>query len=543
MRKSLILSFLLLAVILKPDHSAAQSESQLRFCLGAEPKTFNPLLVADDASETIRYLTGGVLVRLNRMTQRLEPELAVSWKISGGGNTIDFTLRPNLYFSDGTPFSAEDVAYTVQQLMDPALHSPTGDSFRSSEGKVITRVTGKNQITIIFPKPIVGLDELFDQVAIMSARSPKKEMAVLGSYYLSENKSGSYLMLKRNPNYWKRDSAGRRLPYIDSVRLDIEENLDIEFLRLQRGQIDFINSLDAEYYNRLVASNPKLAFDAGASLDSEQIWFNQVPNSPLPAYKKTWFTSTNFRRAISESINREDLARVVFRGYARPAVSWISPANKFWFNAKLQPHPFDRRSALQLLAQDGFHMQNGTLRDHDGHAVEFSVITNAGNKARERMATMIQEDLAGIGIHLNVVTLDFPSLIERITRNFDYEACLLGLVNDDLNPNAQMNVWLSSAENHQWNPNQKTPATQWEAEIDTLMRLQASTLDVKKRKQAIDRVQEIVWQQEPFIYLVNKDALSGVSTRLENAHPVVLRPQVYWNIDELSIGTDGTRSR
>ncbi len=543
MRQHLLRLVFLLSVVVTAVGAAAPSGAQLRFCLRSEPKTLNPVLVADDASDTIRYLTGGVLMRLNRQTQQLEPGLATSWKVSDNGKTISFRLRQNVSFSDGTPFSAEDVVYTMQQLMDPTLHSPTGDAFRSGEGKVVTQVMSKNQVTVTFPAPVVGLDKLFDQVAIMSAKSPKKEMAVLGSYYVAENKAGAYLILKRNPNYWKHDPTGVQLPYIDSVRLDIQQNRDMEMLRLVRGEIDFVNSVDAEYYDKLVAQAPNLAYDAGVSLDSEQMWFNQVPTSPLPAYKKAWFTSTNFRRAISQSINRADLARVVFRGHARPAVSWVSPANQFWFNPRLQPHPFDQKSALQVLAQDGFHMQNGTLHDRDGHAVEFSVITNAGNKDRERMATMIQQDLAGIGIRLNIVTLDFPSLIERIARSFDYEACLLGLVNDDLDPNSQMNVWLSSAENHQWNPSQKTPATAWEAEIDGLMRAQASTLDLKKRKQAIDRVQEIVWQQEPFIYLVNKNAMSAVSTALHNARPVVLRPQVYWNIDQLTLGAELARNR
>lgn len=130
------LEFLVFGAVL----AFAQSGGELRFCLRSEPKTFNPLLVADDASETIRYLTGGVLVRLNRLTQQLEPELATTWKVSDNGKTITFKLRENVRFSDGTKFSAEDVAYTVQQLMDPALHSPTGDSFRSGEGKVATRV-------------------------------------------------------------------------------------------------------------------------------------------------------------------------------------------------------------------------------------------------------------------------------------------------------------------------------------------------------------------------------------------------------------------
>ncbi len=537
-----LLTSSLLAILLGASGVLAQSGGELHFCLRSEPKTFNPLLAADDASETVRYLTGGVLVRVNRLTQELEPGLATSWKVTNGGKTITFELRTGLRFSDGTPFSADDVASTMQQLMDPALHSPTGDAFRASEGKIQTEVLPKNRVRITFPAPIAGLDRLFDQVAIMSAKSPQKEMAVLGPYYVGENKAGSYLILTRNPNYWEKDPAGRQLPYIDSVRLDIQQNRDIEMLRLTRGEIHFINSVDADYFDKIAAQDPSMAHDAGASLDSEEMWFNQVANSPLPAYKKAWFTSTNFRRAVSEAINREDIARIVFRGHARPAVGPVSPANKFWFNAKLQAHPFDQKSALQRLAQDGFHLQDGTLRDHDGHAVEFSVITNAGNKARERMATMIQQDLSGIGIKLNVVTLDFPSLIERITHSFDYEACLLGMVNDELDPDAQMTVWLSSGDSHQWNPSEKTPATAWEAEIDKLMRAQASTLDSKKRKEDFDKVQEIAWQQEPFIYLVNKNALSAVSPALHNAHPVVLRPQVYWNIDQLSLSSEVARN-
>ncbi len=151
------------------------------------------------------------------------------------------------------------------------------------------------------------------------------------------------------------------------------------------------------------------------------------------------------------------------------------------------------------------------------------------------MATMIQEDLQKIGIHVNVVTLDFPSLIERMTQTFDYEAILLGLTNVGLDPNEQMNVWLSSSENHQWNPQEKTPETAWEAEIDRLMRAQASSADAKKRKEAFDRVQQIAQEQMPFIYLVNRNALSAVSEKVQGASPVILVPQTYWNIEWLSL--------
>ncbi|MGA8189371.1 MAG: ABC transporter substrate-binding protein [Candidatus Sulfotelmatobacter sp.] len=515
--------------------AVAQGGGELKFCLRMEPKTFDPLKVEDEASAAIRYLTGGVLLRVNRQTQELEPELAQSWKVSKDGRQITFRLRSGISFSDGTPFSAQDVAYTVQQLMDPTLHSATGDAFRSGAGNVETKAISPTQIAITFPAPVAGLDRLFDQVAILSEHSSLKEMAVLGPFMLADYNPGATVLLKRNPNYWKRDEQGRKLPYLDSIRLDIQANRDVEMLRFRRGELDLINSLDSEYFDKLATTSPQLVHDAGPSLDSEQLWFNEVAKAPIPAYKKNWFRSANFRRAISETINRDDLSRVVYHGHAQPAVGPFSPANKFWFNNKLKPQAYSPDAALKAMQSDGFRLENGALKDKDGNEVVFSIITNAGSKTRERMAVLIQDDLQKIGIHVNVVTLDFPSLIERMTQTFDYEAIILGLTNVDLDPNGEMNVWLSSSENHQWNPQQKVPETSWEAEIDRLMRAQASSTDPKRRKEAFDRVQEIVVVEEPFIFLINKNALSAVSTTVHGAAPVILSPQTFWNAERLTV--------
>jgi peptide/nickel transport system substrate-binding protein len=533
--KAFAVAVLSMGFLFLPGRAAAQGGGELRFCLRAEPKTFDPLKVDDDASGAIRYLTGGVLVRVNRQTQELEPGLALSWSVSKDGRQISFRLRSGISYSDGTPFSAEDVAYTIQQLMDPALHSPTGDAFRSGSGNVETKVISPTQISIRFPAPVAGLDRLFDQVVILSERSPKKEMAVLGPFMVADYKPGSTVLLKRNPNYWKTDAQGRKLPYLDSIRLDIQSDRDVEVLRFKRGELDLINSLDSEYFDKLAATSPQLVHDAGPSLDSEQLWFNEVAKSPIPGYKKNWFRSAAFRRAISEAINRDDLSRVVFHGHAQPALGPFSPANKFWFDGKLKPLAYSPDAALKALQAEGFRLENGALKDKDGNEVVFSIITNAGNKYRERMAVLIQDDLQKIGIHVNVVTLDFPSLIARMTQTFDYEAIILGLTNVDLDPNGEMNVWLSSSENHQWNPAQKAPETAWEAEIDQLMRAQASSSDPKKRKEAFDRVQEIVVEQEPFIFLINKNALSAVSPAVHGAAPVILAPQTFWNAEWLTV--------
>jgi peptide/nickel transport system substrate-binding protein len=509
--------------------TAMAQTNELRFAIRHQPKTLDPALVGDESEETVRYLTGGVLMRLNRETQQLQPEIATKWKVSKDGKSISFTLRDHLKFSDGTPFSADDVAFTMRRLMDKNLHAPMADAFHTPTDDFAVRVSSPTAITISFPSPIAGLDRLFDQVAIQSAKSPQKEMAVLGWFYVAEQKPGSYLLLNRNPNYYDRER-----PRVQSIRLDVLQSRDAEVLKFLRGELQMINSLDPEYFDRIAEQKPGAVKDAGVSLDSEHMWFNQSAKAAIPDYKQAWFRSTNFRNAISLGIQRQDLARVVFRGYAQPASGPVSPANRFWFNNKLRPLPYDPSQAMRLLQQDGFKLDGNTLHDRQGHNVEFSIITNSGNKYRERMATMIQQDMAKLGITVRVVTLDFPSLIERISHTMDYEACLLGLVNTELDPNSVMNVWLSSSVNHQWNPEQKTPATPWEAEIDKLMQAQASAANPQLRKRAFDRVQEIVYQQQPFIYLVNKHALSAVSSNIRNAHPIALRPQTFWNVNDLS---------
>lgn len=512
--------------------AAPPSGGELRMAIRSEPKSLHPLQASDESSELIRYLTSGVLIRLNRRTQQFEPWLASEWQLIDGGRRIVFRLRKGVCFSDGTPFSAEDVAYTFRLLSEAASGAPLADAFFSG-GRPEVRVIASDQVEVRFAKPIAGVERLFDQLAILSARSPQREKAVLGPFFIAHYEPGSHLSLRRNPHYFQRDERGARLPYLDGIRLEILQNRESELLRLRRGQLHLIANLDPELYLRLQAEHADWVRNSGPSLEAEQLWFNLAESAPIEAYKKAWFRSPLFRRAISHALRREDYCRVVYRGLATPAAGPVSPADRFWFNRNLRPASFDPALVRRLLAEAGFKREGDKLHDSQGHPVEFSLITNAGNRNRERLGAMIQQDLAEFGIRLNLVTLDFAALIERITRTFQYEACLLSLVNLDLDPNSQMNVWLSSGTHHAWNPNQKSPATPWEAEIDRLMRAQAAALEASKRKALFDRVQQIVAEQAPAIYLVHKNSLAAVRPEVGNVAPSAVGPQLCWNIERL----------
>ncbi len=134
------------------------------------------------------------------------------------------------------------------------------------------------------------------------------------------------------------------------MKLEIQANRDIEMLKFTRNEIQLINSMDADYFDKLARSAPGKVRDAGPGLDSEQMWFNQVPGAPIAAYKLEWFRSRNFRRAVSAALRRDDLCRVVYGGHAVPARGPVSPANKFWFNANLPPARFDHRLCVAVAA-------------------------------------------------------------------------------------------------------------------------------------------------------------------------------------------------
>jgi peptide/nickel transport system substrate-binding protein len=515
--------------------ATALADGELRFCLRTDPKTFDPLLAAEEASETIRYLTGGVLIRFNRSTQQLEPELAQTWKLQDAGKRIDFVLRKGIRFSDGTPFDAEDVVATFRRINDPAVASSIADEFRSGAGPIKITSSGPYAVSISFVEPVAGVEFLFDRLAFASSRSPQKEKAVLGPFYLSDYKAGQYVFLRRNPQYWKTDRQGKRLPYLDSIRLDIQSNRENELLRFRRGELHFIDKLEPELFERLKKDMPKAVVDAGPSLDAEFVWFNQVADAPIADYKRRWFQSQNFRRAISAAIQRADMVRLAYHGYARAAAGPVSASNHVWVNSRVQPQAYDLQQARRLLEQDGFHLVGQTLRDRNGNPVEFSLITNAGSKTRTQLGTLLQQDLKKIGIQVNFTPLEFQSLIERIMKTQRYEACLLGLSNIELDPNAQMNIWMSSSTHHAWNPGQKSPATTWEAEMDGLMKKQATAGSVRSRKAAFDRVQEIISEQAPIIYLIHPNVLAAVSSAVSNAAPSALSPHLYWNAEYLRL--------
>lgn len=539
-----------------------RSGGRLVVSLRAEPKTLSPLTAADAPSrEVILGAMQADLVHINRATQLTEPALAKSWKVSADSLQYTLTLRKGLRFSDGHPVDADDILFTFRVYLDESVHATQRDQLIIG-GKPIT-VSKADAWTVVFqlPKPYGAGERLFDGFAILprhllekpytqgklaqiwTLSTPANQWAGLGPFRLKEYIPGQRLVLERNPFYWKQDAKGNRLPYLDELDFLFVPSSDAQVLRFQSGETDVISRLSADNFSVLARQQRGFTMsDAGPGLEYNFLFFNLndlgEKASPELAHKQKWFREVKFRQAVSLAVDREAIVRLVYQG--RGAALWgpVTPGNRRWANASL-PHPArSLDQARQLLKEAGFSLVNqsngeSALVDRDGKPIEFSILTSSSNTDRTKMATLIQDDLKQLGMRVQVTPLEFRSLIDRVTQAREYEASLFGLVSPDADPTPELNVWLSSGGTHLWNPSQAHPATTWEAEIDRLMEQQLYATSYEQRKKLYDRVQEILAETQPMIFLASPHILAGAKNSIGNFHPAVLEPYVLWNVEQL----------
>jgi peptide/nickel transport system substrate-binding protein len=208
------------------------------------------------------------------------------------------------------------------------------------------------------------------------------------------------------------------------------------------------------------------------------------------------------------------------------------------------PHPTQSiESARQLLKSAGYSWNSsGQLLDVKGKTVEFSIITSSSNSQRLKMATLLQDDLSQLGMQVHVVPLEFRATIDRVFQSFDYDAAVMGLGGGDADPNPEMNVWTASGTSHLWHLGETQPATDWERELDQLMRQQMVATDYAKRKQLYDRAQQIIADNLPFIFLGTPNILAGADARVGNFHPASLDPYTLWNSDQLYVRSSAAQN-
>ena len=538
--------------------SIGEPGGRLVVALRAEPRTLNPVLpLQNPAITVVRRLTADLL-HINRATQEVEAGLAESWQVSDDGRVYRLQLRRDVRFSDGEPFDADDVLFSFEVYLDEEIGYP-GRALLVVDGEpIVVRKIDAYSVEFELKSPYAAGERLFDSVAMLprhlmeeayragrlaelwSLSTPPEQIAGLGPFRFKSWQAGQRLTLERNPHYWRRDAAGNPLPYLDELVFLFVPSEDAQVIRFQEGETDLISRLSAENFAALegLERQDLDLRDLGPDLTLTFLFFNlnDLAGRGLPEVgaRQSWFRMPEFRRAVSAAIDRQGIVELVYEGRGEALSGHVSSGYRRWRNADLPPPVRSVEDARRLLSESGFAWrEDGRLLDPEGREVSFTLMTNASNAQRSEILTIVQADLAEIGIDLKTVTLDFQAMVDRIFNSFDYDACVLGFGGGDADPNPMMSLLLSSGNAHFWRLGGGEPASEWESEIDLLMQRQLVEMDPAERKRLYDRVQALVAENLPVIPLASPHILVGANAAVGNFNPAILHHQTLWNAEEL----------
>lgn len=536
-------------------------------------KTFNVILAAESASNDI--LWGHVFRCLVDYRNGDDPPgydsgLCTRWESSPDVKEWTFYLRHGVRWSDGEPFTADDVLFTYDVVRDKRVETPIRDVFiegtQENGDAIYPELEKLDDYAVRFKlhKPNGGfLDQIYNLWLIpkhkwepawragqfnqsMKLDGNPEDVVALGSFRIKEYVSGQRVVLERNPYFWKVDTRGQRLPYLDRVVFIILKDQNTIALRFEAGELDILTPrVRAEDYSRVkkLEGGEITVADTGVSLNTSWLAFNMNtglnPNTGKPfvqPWKQRLFRNKLFRQAVSYAIDRQGLANTVFGGRGEPLYSFVSPGDRSWHSDDVMNYAFDPVRAREMLSGIGLEKRGSDsfLQDPEGHKVEIAIITNSENSQRVQAAAFVAQNLKDVGIKATSTPLTFGVVSNMIQTSFDFDGIILGWrAATPPGPANYKSILLSSGLQHVCFPGQTSPSTPWEAHVDQLLYQIEAHPDLEERRRLFAQIQRIWSEELPQIDLVAEQEAIAYRNKLGNVHPSPLPPRATWNIEEI----------
>lgn len=537
---------------------------KLILSLEGNPKTFNPHLMSDVTSR--KTMTSYVYLGLTTYdysTNTVVNELAKSMIASPDGKTYTYKIRQGLKWSDGTPFTVDDVVFSWNALIAPTTLSPIKDAITLQDGSLpqikkiddetveftmnMANVLFNDDLTNFYILPKHKWQKTFDEGQFnnaLNAGTPVEDIVGMGPFILKKFIADQVMIFERNPHYYKFDKNGVQLPYLDKVMRLITPDFEATMIKVRNGEIDMyqLQAPDFDILKREEAQSNLKVYELGAAYDVLFYNFNFNPrsNSQGKPYvdpeKIKYFSDTRFRQALNYAIDRKSIVGIAYTGRATPIYGTESPTNAFWHDPAQKTYPYDTAKAKAMLDEIGLKDLNGDgLRDlPNGKTFEFTIKTNVENKVRVSVANLIKNDFEKVGIKANINPIPFNSLITSLKTDFDYECVVMGWGSSvPPDPLGAKNVYLSHSEMHYWNAKSPKPIFDWEQEMDTIINTMSQTQDRASRQKQWFRFTQLWNEHLPQTMLVSPNIDLVINKKFKNLKPSVLRPYFDWNVEEI----------
>lgn len=553
----------LIFILLVPAITFSPPLNTLYLSTISDPKSFN-LIISNETSTSsvLGFLFEGLTER-NGITREIKPCLAKSWKYSKDGKRWTFNLRDDVLWSDGVPFTADDVVFTYNDLIyNKDIPTSLRDVFTIDGKKLIVKKLGTYTVLFALPKVFAPLlhqlgspilpKHILERYVLNKTFSScwgvdtkPKDIVGTGPFIMSAYKPGERITYIKNPYYWKKDKKGNRLPYIERIIMFIVPDREAELASFKGGEIDVLSVMGKDWSDLKEGekNGDYTLYNCGPTFGTTFLTFNQSPIYQKPP-KISWFSNPLFRKAIAYCIDKQTIINNVMFGFGFPQHASMEEASGFFYNKDVIKYEYNPRKARKILDDIGFvdMDKDGIREDRMGGPIKFTLLTSVENTQRKDMGAIITKDLRDIGLDVTFTPIDFNKLVEILTSSHNWDAVLIGLTGG-VEPHSGKNVWESSGNLHLFNPKPEKEEDKkiwalnlsaYEKEIDEIFNKGCQELDNKKRKKLYDRWQYIVSEHLPVIYTVNPASLFAVRNRLLNIKPSSYGGVLH-NLEEIKI--------
>jgi peptide/nickel transport system substrate-binding protein len=384
------------------------------------------------------------------------------------------------------------------------------------------------------------------QWSTQTAIEHPEQLVGTGEFVVKAYQPAERLVLAANPYYWKADSKGQRLPYLDFFIVQYVATAEMETTLFATGKSDSewnpgVAGTDRAWVEKTAKTYGFTIHDMGPLPDAIFYYFNLDPGSSkdgkpyVTPYKLAWFSNKLFRQAIMYAFNREGVAKGVYFGLAEPEDSIINRGNPHWYDPNVRKYSYDPQKARDLLKEAGFSWDTlGNCVDKDGNKVAFELMLAEGTRRAVDISTVLKENLSDIGIDLKITYVEGSLVMQKVTNTFDYEFTLMGWGDQagEVDPSGNDAMFRSTGEDHFWHIREKSPVTPWEKQVDDLMDASERTFDPAERHHIFNEIQEIYSEELPLLFVVTPHEFEGIKDKWQNVK-VPPSGSIIWNIDEL----------
>lgn len=464
-----------------------------------------PNITGDSASHEIGGLLYNGLVKYDK-DYNIVGDLAKSWEISPDELSITFHLRKDVRWHDGKEFTAHDVLFTYRFMIDPKTPTPyAGDFLLVKKAEVLNRYAFKVSYEKPFAPALISWGMWILPQHLLEGKDVRKSPlnrnpVGTGPYLFRQWKTGEKIELEANPNYFE----GR--PYVQKVLYRIIPDSATLFLELKAGGVDWSGLSPMQYQRQTDTGEFRRKFRKYKYLASGYTYLGFNLKDPR-------FQDKRVRQALACAVDKEEIIKVVLLGHGVEATGPYKP-DTWVYNPHVKRYPYDPERARELLAEAGWKDGDGDgIVEKDGQPFRFAILTNQGNEERKMTAEIIQKRLERIGVKVEIRIAEWASFINFFIKNRRFETVLLGWSTGQ-DPDLY-EIWHSS----KTLPDEFNFISYQDPKVDGLIEEGRHTFDRKRRKACYDRIQGILAEDVPYLFLYTPFSLPVIHARFKGVEP------------------------